>query len=85
MTDREVDVVTFASSSMVRNFAACLSGDDLPELMRDVLVACIGPITAQTAAEVGIPVHVKPKEYTIEALVAAIAEARPRTRETTEG
>jgi uroporphyrinogen-III synthase len=37
-------------------------------------MACIGPITAQTAREVGLPVDVVAKEYTTGGLVAALAE-----------
>jgi uroporphyrinogen-III synthase len=79
---RGVDAVTFTSSSTVRNFVSLL-GDgathgDRPALGR-AAIACIGPITAQTAREVGLPVDVMAKEYTMDGLVAALAEyfARP--------
>lgn len=64
-----VDVITFTSSSTVRNFVT-LAGTAIGAAQ----VACIGPITAQTAQELGLPVHVVAKEYTIPGLVEAIKE-----------
>lgn len=60
-----VDVLTFTSSSSVRNFLALTQGLDYGA----PLVACIGPVTAATARELGLRVNVVPEEYTIEGLV----------------
>ncbi len=68
-----VDVMTFTSSSTVRNFAALWGRDDLHILMRGVTVACIGPITRRTASALGLTTNVMPTEYTIPALARAIA------------
>ncbi len=38
-------------------------------------VACIGPITARTARELGLPVHAVADEYTVPGLVRALTEA----------
>ena len=65
-----IDIVTFASSSSVTNLAALL-GDDFVRLS-DALVACIGPVTARTAMELGLTVAIEPKEHTIPALVKAL-------------
>lgn len=74
LLDAGVDIATFTSSSTVRNFAALL-GDVAPgEVLRNTLVACIGPITAQTAEELGIRVDVVAQEHTIEGLVQVIVE-----------
>ena len=70
---RAVDVVTFTSSSTVRNFASQFASDELRSLMEGVTVACIGPITRATASAVGLKTHVMPAEYTIPALAGAIA------------
>ncbi|MHB1042750.1 MAG: uroporphyrinogen-III C-methyltransferase [Eubacteriales bacterium] len=70
----EINVITFTSSSTVRNFAGMLATPDLQDLLRGVTVACIGPVTADTAREMGITVDVSAKEYTIDGLVAAILE-----------
>jgi uroporphyrinogen III methyltransferase/synthase len=67
----ELDLVTFTSSSTVRHFAEIL-GDAAVDLLRRTAVGCIGPITADTARELGVEVAVQPEEYTIPAFVAAI-------------
>ena len=70
----EIDIVTFASSSAVRNLVSML-GDDL-EPLRRCRIAAIGPITAQTVQELlGRPPDVVAKEHTIVGLVVAL-EAR---------
>ncbi len=69
---RAVDVVTFTSSSTVRNFAALWSPGELAPLMAGVTVACIGPITARTASALGLTTQIMPLEYTIPALARAI-------------
>jgi uroporphyrinogen III methyltransferase/synthase len=68
----EVDIVTFTSSSTVRNFAALFDPRDLGRLMSGVTVACIGPITREAASAVGLATSVMPSEYTIPALARAI-------------
>lgn len=68
----KIDIVTFTSSSTVRNFLAMLGTSDLRDLMKNVLVACIGPITAHTARKAGLNVSIQASEYTIEGLLKAI-------------
>jgi len=67
-------MVTFTSSSTVTNFVKMFKsdGDQLQEWMERVTVACIGPITAKTAEEMGLKVSLSPPEYTIESLVQEI-------------
>jgi uroporphyrinogen III methyltransferase/synthase len=65
-----VDAATFASSSSVRNLQALL-GDDF-ERLRDATIACIGPVTAETAREAGLAVDIEPETHTIPALVEAL-------------
>ncbi len=67
-----IDIVTFTSSSTVRNLAALLDND--VECLRKPLVACIGPITAKTARDLGLRVDVEAAEHTIPGLVRAITE-----------
>ncbi len=70
--DEGVDLVTFTSSSTVRNFARALGGHKLGRFLHDVKVACIGPVTVEAARELGIEVDIVAKTHTIEALVEAI-------------
>ena len=67
-----IDAVTFTSSSTVKNFVAALDGAALPP---GVVVACIGPSTAQTAREMlGREPEVVAAEHTTEGLIAALEE-----------
>lgn len=69
----QVHVVTFTSPSTVRHFCAAIP--DAPTRLQaaGTLVACIGPVTAEAAQAAGLPVDVMPAEYTVPALVDAIA------------
>lgn len=69
---REIDALTFTSSSTVANFAAGMGQEGLELLGSQVAVACIGPVTAASAREAGLQVHIQPQEYTIPALAKAI-------------
>ena len=68
---RGVDVITFTSSSTVRNFVALVGQDSIPP---QTLIACIGPITASTARELGLRVDIQATEYTMDGLVAALVK-----------
>jgi uroporphyrinogen III methyltransferase/synthase len=64
-----IDVATFTSSSTVLNFVHLARV--LPQGMK---VACIGPITAQTARENGLAVDITAREYTAPGLTQALIE-----------
>ena len=72
------NVVTFTSSSTVRNFVQLLGsksrGQECPRHtdMDRVQFASIGPITSATLRELGLPVHIEAQEYTIPGLISAI-------------
>ena len=68
------DCIAFTSSSTVRNLAQLLDLNDLGEVLGNVAIACIGDITAQTAAEHELPVDIQPEQFTIHALARAIAD-----------
>ena len=65
-----VDVITFTSSSTVRNLVEILDGDK--SLLEASLIACIGPVTAGTARELGLRVDLEAGEHTVEGLVEAL-------------
>jgi uroporphyrinogen III methyltransferase/synthase len=67
-----IDAVTFTSSSTVRHLAALLEPGEMRRVLAGVPVACIGPVTAATAAELGLETRIMPEEYTIPALARAI-------------
>ena len=62
-----IDAITFASSSTVRNFR-----DRYPGEISGPAIACIGPVTAETARELGLQVDIEPEEYTVPSLVDAL-------------
>lgn len=72
LRERAIDVVTFTSSSTVKNFVAATGTSDPAATLGNALIACIGPITAGTAEGLGLRVGVTAKEYTIPGLVNAI-------------
>lgn len=71
-----VDVITFTSSSTVRNFVALTksAGLDPLHLPGSPYFACIGPITAATTREEGLPVDIIASEYTAAGLLQALLE-----------
>jgi uroporphyrinogen III methyltransferase/synthase len=68
----KIDLVTFTSSSTVRNFVCLFPQEELPILMRKVRIGCIGPITAETVREYGLGVAIQSSVYTIPAFADAI-------------
>ena len=68
----EVDCVTFTASSTVENFVGAFGAEAAARLLADTRVACIGPITADTARKHGLRVDAQADEYTIPGLVEAV-------------
>lgn len=66
----EIHVLTFTSSSTVTNFIKLMG--DHRDLLTGITVACIGPVTAETAEKNGLHVDICADQYTIDGLVAAI-------------
>jgi uroporphyrinogen-III synthase len=71
-------VVTFSSSSTVRNFVALLGGSRRSGLS-SILTASIGPVTSSTLRELGLQVDIEAEEYTIPGLVEAIVAAASKS------
>ena len=69
---QEADIATFTSPSTVRNLVAALGSEEAKKLFTNVTVACIGPVTFETARELGIDVKIVASPHTIDALVEAI-------------
>jgi uroporphyrinogen-III synthase len=80
---RRPDVVSFTSSSTVRNFVALLGGRGPRSTSlragpsHTIQFASIGPITSATLREFDLPVDIEAKEYTIPGLINAIARYNP--------
>jgi uroporphyrinogen III methyltransferase/synthase len=87
LQERQVDWITFASSSSASNFVALLkdaAGSTVLDQLKNVRLASIGPITSATMRELGLNVAVEARPSTIDALAAAIVDAqshpKPRAR-----
>ena len=63
------DCVTFTSSSTVRNLVEAAGVDAL----RGIATASIGPVTTQTARDLGLTVTTQASTYTVDGLVQAVA------------
>jgi len=74
LLERRIDVVTFTSPSAVRNFVRVLGAEPAADLLKAIVVASIGPVTAEAASQFNIQSTVVPADYTIPALVDAIVE-----------
>ncbi len=71
---RRPHVVTFTSSSTVKNFVE-LIGRQSRRRLRGIQTASIGPVTSSTLRELGLQVDIAAKKFTIPGLVAAIAKS----------
>jgi uroporphyrinogen-III synthase len=71
---RRPHLITFTSSSTVRNFVALLGKNPSLDGIR---LASIGPITSSTLRELGLPVNIEATEYTIPGLIKALARVEP--------
>jgi len=75
LQDGLIDVITFTSSSTVNNFATLVGRENLAERLQNAFIACIGPVTAATAAEYHLKNIIQPDNYSAPALVEAILQA----------
>jgi uroporphyrinogen III methyltransferase/synthase len=69
----EVDVITFTSSSTVRNLVEILGPTDAITLLNRATVASIGPVTSETLRELGVRVNVEADSQNIS--IAGLIEA----------
>jgi uroporphyrinogen III methyltransferase/synthase len=74
LKERTIDMITFTSSSTAKNFRALLPSEGLDSLIQGVTIAAIGPITADTARNLGFDVHIVAESYTIAGLCEAIQQ-----------
>jgi uroporphyrinogen-III synthase len=86
-TRNHPDVITFTSSSTVKNFVALLPKSrksagaqrmtkNLIKQLENVTLASIGPVTSSTLRELGLRVDIQAREYTIPGLIEAIVAHR---------
>lgn len=66
----QIDAVTFTSSSTARNFVAMVNG----KVPAHLAIFCIGPVTAETARELGLRVNAIADEQTVDGLIKAMVD-----------
>jgi len=77
LSEGDIDLVTFTSSSTVTNFLTMVDATDtreLHQLLDKVKIAAIGPITAETIRKNDLTVDIQPDNYTIADMVDAIVD-----------
>ncbi|OBZ12424.1 uroporphyrinogen-III C-methyltransferase [Bacillus sp. FJAT-26390] len=75
--EKEIHLITFTSSSTVTNLLEVLRRKgvtDPVELLSDIPIASIGPITTQTAIEAGLKVAIEPEDSTLDGLLQAMVQ-----------
>lgn len=72
LREDKIQVATFTSSSTVRNLAKMLEPASFSQMLKNVTIACIGPITAKTVEELGGRVDLVAEEHTISGLVETL-------------
>lgn len=84
---RRPDVITFTSSSTVKNFVALLGPSAAPAgakrrpaRLQGIALASIGPVTSATLKEAKLGVDLEARQYTIPGLVQAIVAGLRRRR-----
>jgi uroporphyrinogen III methyltransferase/synthase len=73
LKEGRITVATFTSAQTFHNFRDVV-GEDFKELLHNVAIAAIGPVTAKAIEKTGLQARIVPKDATIEAMVDAIIE-----------
>ena len=60
LLERRIDVVTFTSASAVRGFVKAVGAEPAADLLGATVVAAIGPVTAEAAAQCNIHSTIMP-------------------------
>ena len=91
LSQKQIDIITFASSKTVKNFSQLIQQQKLSEmdanhehLLEDVCLASIGPQTSKTCHELLGRVDLEAAEYTLEGLVTAICNLKSTKENTTD-
>jgi len=79
LDEGRLDWITFTSSSTFRNLIEMLGGSGA-EMLKNVKLASIGPITSETIRAAGLEPAVEASPYTIAGLVEAIVRYEKQTR-----
>ena len=70
--DEEVEYITFASSSTVKNFMTLIGENNIKKL-NDKKIISIGPITSKTIEDFGVEIYKEADEATIDSMIDIIS------------
>lgn len=73
LKEGRISVATFTSAATFNNFVDII-GEDATEILKDVTIGVIGPVTARAIEKAGLKVSIMPKEATIKAMVDEIIQ-----------
>jgi len=73
LKEGKITIATFTSAATFNNFCAIID-EGLRELLHDVAIAVIGPVTAKAVEKAGLKVDIMPQKATIEAMAEEIIE-----------
>lgn len=79
LREGKISIATFTSAATFNNFIEIMEEDAL-ELLHDVAIAVIGPVTAKAVKKAGLTVSIMPKEATIDAMVKEITTWAVKTK-----
>jgi uroporphyrinogen III methyltransferase/synthase len=71
LKEGRISIATFTSAATFNNYMEIM-GEDALDLLKDVIIAAIGPVTAKAVEKAGLTVHIMPKEATVDAMVKEI-------------
>lgn len=71
LKEGKITVATFTSAATFNNFMEIM-GDDAKQLLKDVTIAAIGPVTTAAVENAGLKVSIMPEKATVEAMVNEI-------------
>ncbi|MCG6552063.1 MAG: uroporphyrinogen-III C-methyltransferase [Candidatus Magnetominusculus sp. LBB02] len=77
LREGKISMATFTSASSFNNLMEIIGGEGA-ELLRDVQIAAIGPVTKKAVEKAGLAVSIMPETASIDALVAAIISEASR-------
>ncbi|MBW1615002.1 MAG: uroporphyrinogen-III C-methyltransferase [Deltaproteobacteria bacterium] len=75
LENKKINIITFTSSSTVKNFKALIQEEKFDELTKNIKIASIGPVTTETAKKLGFKVSIEAKKFTIDGLCQEILKA----------
>ncbi len=73
LKEKKVTIATFTSAATFNNFVSIMD-EEAGTLLKDIIVAVIGPVTAHAVTKAGLRVHIMAESATIESLVGKIIE-----------